>query len=65
VTRSSAKHQTGLSTEAEHGSRRIESGNDLLDNNAVNLLMAAIMSLGGILAASYFWEVPLDLKHVI
>lgn len=39
-------------------SRLIESGLGLLDNNAVNLLMAFLMSLGGMLLAGYVWGVP-------
>ncbi|KAL4885148.1 integral membrane protein DUF92-domain-containing protein [Aspergillus karnatakaensis] len=42
--------------EASHESRRIESGHDILDNNAVNLLMAFIMSVGAIGVASYAWD---------
>lgn len=40
------------------GSREVESGTDLLDNNAVNVLMAAIMSVGGMLIMSYVWDLP-------
>ena len=39
-------------------SRQIESGLDVLDNNAVNFLMALIMSVGGILVAAWYWNVP-------
>jgi hypothetical protein len=41
-------------------SRKIESGAELLDNNAVNLLMAFIMSIGGIAVAAWCWAIPLD-----
>ncbi|KAH0547636.1 hypothetical protein FGG08_000125 [Glutinoglossum americanum] len=41
-------------------SRKVESGVGLLDNNAVNLLMAIIMSIGGIVMAAWYWGVPLD-----
>ncbi|KAH0556299.1 hypothetical protein GP486_005774 [Trichoglossum hirsutum] len=41
-------------------SRKIESGVGLLDNNAVNLLMAFIMSIGGIVVAAWRWGIPLD-----
>ncbi|KAL8790381.1 MAG: hypothetical protein Q9195_006399 [Heterodermia aff. obscurata] len=37
-------------------SRHIESGLGLLDNNAVNVLMAALMSVGGMCLASFLWE---------
>ncbi|CBF79747.1 hypothetical protein AN7615.2 [Aspergillus nidulans FGSC A4] len=53
---------TGTSTGTENGekihheSRRIESGHDILDNNAVNVLMALIMSVGAMVAASYVWD---------
>lgn len=40
-------------------SRRVESGIGLLDNNAVNVLMAFIMSVGGMLIMSYVWDLPL------
>ena len=36
-------------------SRQVESGRDVLDNNAVNLLMAGVVSFGAILVASIFW----------
>ncbi|OXV07890.1 hypothetical protein Egran_04343 [Elaphomyces granulatus] len=54
IDSSSAGHPSDLE------SRRIEAGYDLLDNNAVNLLMAAIMSLSGMAVASYVWGVPLN-----
>ncbi|KAE8162324.1 integral membrane protein DUF92-domain-containing protein [Aspergillus tamarii] len=41
--------------ETVHESRRVESGRDLLDNNAVNVLMAFIMSLGAMGAAGWVW----------
>lgn len=41
-------------------SRLIESGLGLLDNNAVNLLMAFLMSLGGMLLAGYLWGLPVQ-----
>ena len=40
-------------------SRRIESGIGLLDNNAVNVLMAFLMSVGGMWLGSYVWHIPL------
>jgi hypothetical protein len=50
----------GVNMDMEHESRKVECGYDLLDNNAVNLLMAAIMSIGGMLVAGYVWGVPLS-----
>jgi uncharacterized protein (TIGR00297 family) len=41
-------------------SRVVESGFDLLDNNAVNLLMAALMSVGAMGVASWYWDVPMS-----
>ncbi|KAL6719175.1 hypothetical protein ACLMJK_003412 [Lecanora helva] len=41
-------------------SRRIESGLGVLDNNEVNLLMALLMSIGGMIAASFVWGIPLQ-----
>ncbi|KAK2763276.1 hypothetical protein FQN54_009912 [Arachnomyces sp. PD_36] len=53
-----ATHQT--KPDPEYESRKVESGHDILDNNAVNVLMAALMSGGAIVLASYVWEVPLS-----
>ncbi|KAI1950466.1 hypothetical protein LOZ52_001458 [Ophidiomyces ophidiicola] len=39
-------------------SRKIETGHDILDNNAINVLMAAIMSFGAIILAAYIWDMP-------
>ena len=50
----------GDNQDMEHKSRKLECGYDLLDNNAVNMLMAAIMSIGGMAVASYIWDVPLQ-----
>ena len=44
---------------SDEPSRRIESGLGLLDNNAVNVLMAFLMSIGGMLISSYMWRIPL------
>lgn len=38
-----------------HESRRLETGHDWLDNNGVNLLMAATMSVGAMGIAQWFW----------
>ncbi|KAL8997606.1 MAG: hypothetical protein Q9169_003153 [Polycauliona sp. 2 TL-2023] len=43
-----------------NGSRRVESGSSLLDNNAVNLLMAVVMSVGGMVVSAYLWNLPLS-----
>ncbi|EXJ94404.1 hypothetical protein A1O1_02798 [Capronia coronata CBS 617.96] len=37
-------------------SRIINSGHDVLDNNQVNLMMASIMSIGGIVAGQLIWS---------
>jgi uncharacterized membrane protein len=42
----------------QHESRRIEVGSDLLDNNAVNILMAALVSGGAMVAACVVWDLP-------
>jgi uncharacterized membrane protein len=39
------------------GSRRLESGRDWLDNNGVNLLMAASVSVLAMLGACWVWDV--------
>ena len=51
--------QTPANKKSDEPSRRIESGLGLLDNNAVNLLMAFLMSVGGIVISSYVWHIPL------
>ncbi|KAI9757171.1 MAG: hypothetical protein M4579_003561 [Chaenotheca gracillima] len=59
------RHLTGNTTEKPSSdephqpSRVVESGISLLDNNGVNFLMALIMSLSGMGAASWYWNVPL------
>lgn len=51
--------KTSKGKDAPHQeSRRIVSGVDLLDNNQINFLMAAIMSIGGMVVASFIWEAP-------
>ena len=40
-------------------SRKVEAGRAILDNNGVNLAMAAIMSFGGMAVASWAWNVPI------
>ncbi|KIW97938.1 uncharacterized protein Z519_01522 [Cladophialophora bantiana CBS 173.52] len=40
----------------EESSRVINSGNDILDNNQINLLMASIMSMSGMVAGSLLWS---------
>lgn len=47
--------QNDLSSRVKQGSRRIENGQDVLDNNAVNLLMAGIVSAEAMLFAWVFW----------
>ena len=44
---------------SDEPSRRIESGLGLLDNNAVNVLMAFLMSIGGMVITSFVWHIPL------
>ncbi|KAL6706468.1 hypothetical protein ACN47E_005407 [Coniothyrium glycines] len=42
----------------QHQSRRIEVGNDLLDNNAVNILMAGLVSVGAMITTCVVWDLP-------
>jgi uncharacterized membrane protein len=42
----------------QKSSRTLLVGMDWLDNNEVNLLMAASMTFGGMLVAAWFWEMP-------
>ncbi|OKL57441.1 hypothetical protein UA08_07167 [Talaromyces atroroseus] len=50
--------------EGGHNSRKVETGFDILDNNAVNVLMAAIMSVGAMVLAGYYWNIPLQIGEV-
>ena len=43
----------------KQSSRQVLSGSDILDNNQINLLMAASMSIGGMVLAGIYWGVPL------
>lgn len=54
-----AGSRTPANKKSDEPSRRVESGFGLLDNNAVNVLMAFLMSIGGMLITSYVWHVPL------
>ncbi|KAI1274623.1 integral membrane protein DUF92 [Xylaria sp. FL0933] len=40
--------------------RVAETGWDLLDNNDVNFLMAFIMSVGGMVVAAWYWDIPIS-----
>jgi uncharacterized membrane protein len=44
----------------QHESRKIEVGRDLLDNNAVNILMAGMVSVGAMVVACVVWGLPLS-----
>lgn len=44
----------------EKPGRRVESGWGVLDNNAVNVLMVTIMSVGGMMVAGWYWDIPLN-----
>lgn len=54
-----AGSRTPAHKKSDEASRRVESGLGILDNNAVNLLMAFLMSVGGMIIAAYAWDVPL------
>ncbi|KAJ5120275.1 uncharacterized protein N7515_009663 [Penicillium bovifimosum] len=56
ITSSSQGNQASSTIEPGHESRRVETGHDWLDNNGVNLLMAATMSVGAMGIAQWFWE---------
>jgi uncharacterized membrane protein len=45
-------------TDKQHESRKIEVGSDMLDNNAVNILMAGSVSVGAMVVACMFWDLP-------
>lgn len=57
-TMNKAGADTTAVADGNHESRRVEVGSDLLDNNAVNILMAATISLGSMLVACYMWGLP-------
>jgi len=54
----SHQEPTGVSTSFQD-SRKIETGSGVLDNNSVNFLMALVMSVGGMVVASWYWNLPL------
>ena len=51
--------RTPAHKKSDEPSRRVESGLGMLDNNSVNLLMAVLMSVGGMMVASIAWDIPL------
>jgi len=59
-TSETSNNYYGDDKNVKYESRKLECGYNLLDNNGVNLLMAAIMSIGGMAVASYIWNVPLQ-----
>jgi uncharacterized membrane protein len=44
-------------SDGQHVSRKIAVGNDILDNNGVNLLMAASISVGSMAVAAFVWGI--------
>ncbi|RAH49771.1 DUF92 domain-containing protein [Aspergillus brunneoviolaceus CBS 621.78] len=52
---SSSSSAGETTTDDRHESRRVESGHDILDNNAVNVLMAVVMSVGAMGVAGWVW----------
>lgn len=50
----------GEVTDGQHESRKVAVGQDILDNNGVNLLMAATVSVGAMLVACAIWGLPLS-----
>ncbi|RAL04703.1 DUF92 domain-containing protein [Aspergillus ibericus CBS 121593] len=60
ATGTSTGTSAGETAESGHESRRVESGHDLLDNNAVNVLMAFTMSVGAMVVASWVWGVGIS-----
>jgi hypothetical protein len=55
MSRRSQTSSTSESQSKSHESRRVETGRDWLDNNGVNLLMAATMSVGAMYISQWFW----------
>lgn len=62
IQASEAMQKAGASGNAvfdgQHESRRVEVGSDMLDNNAVNILMAALASVGAMIGACLAWDLP-------
>ena len=50
--------RTPANKKSDDPSRHVENGLGILDNNEVNLLMAFLMSVGGMFIASYIWHIP-------
>ncbi|KXJ91142.1 integral membrane protein DUF92-domain-containing protein [Microdochium bolleyi] len=55
----SSKHRRTSSFGDNKPTRVVETGHDFLDNNQVNVLMAFLMSVGGMVLAARQWGVPL------
>ena len=49
----------GKGSTEQYESRRVEVGSDLLDNNAVNIVMAATVAIGATVVACYKFGLPL------
>ena len=47
-------------SDPQHESRKIAVGLDILDNNAVNLLMATLVSVVSMLGACWIWQVTIS-----
>ncbi|KAK2736395.1 hypothetical protein FQN57_000772 [Myotisia sp. PD_48] len=58
--RPSIPESVSLPPQGLHESRKVETGHDILDNNAVNLLMATTMGISAVLCASFLWEIPIQ-----
>ena len=57
----SRKEDIGKRSEwSSRNSRSVLNGMDVLDNNQVNLLMAVIMTIGGMMVTSRVWNIPLS-----
>lgn len=59
VTGTSEGSQPGRPHDESHESRRVETGWDFLDNNAVNVLMAGMMSVGAMGVAGWMWDMSI------
>lgn len=47
-----------VTADGHQESRKVEVGSDLLDNNAVNILMAGLVSIGAMVGACVVWDLP-------
>ncbi|KAF2761769.1 DUF92 domain protein [Pseudovirgaria hyperparasitica] len=63
-TRGQNKSRQSQAAEVKE-TRKLEVGRDILDNNAVNFVMATTISFGAMIVAAISWGVPLDYTSLV